>query len=69
MNSGPTPCESERSAASQAANVFVATCDANGAYAPTQCQSDGQCWCVNSEGKEVFGTRQDGQPIKNCTTL
>uniref|UniRef100_A0AAY4CAV8 Thyroglobulin n=1 Tax=Denticeps clupeoides TaxID=299321 RepID=A0AAY4CAV8_9TELE len=58
----PTPCESERSAASQAANVFVATCDANGAYAPTQCQSDGQCWCVNSEGKEVFGTRQDGQP-------
>ncbi|XP_063076397.1 thyroglobulin [Engraulis encrasicolus] len=60
----PTPCESESSAASKAGNIFVPSCDANGAYVPTQCQAGGQCWCVGADGKEVFGTRQQGQP--NC---
>lgn len=59
---GPTPCESERSDASKAGNVFVPSCDANGAYMPTQCQAGGQCWCVDADGREVFGTRQQGQP-------
>ncbi|KAL2102011.1 hypothetical protein ACEWY4_003772 [Coilia grayii] len=58
----PTPCESERSAASEADNIFVPSCDANGEYVPTQCQAGGQCWCVGADGKEVFGTRQQGQP-------
>lgn len=61
---GPTPCESERSATSQAGNVFVPSCDARGNYLPTQCQAGGQCWCVDSDGKETFGTRQHGVP--NC---
>ncbi|XP_058257956.1 thyroglobulin isoform X2 [Hemibagrus wyckioides] len=60
----PTPCESERSATSQAGSVFVPSCDARGNYLPTQCQSGGQCWCVDSDGKEIFGTRQHGVP--NC---
>ncbi|XP_041941809.1 thyroglobulin [Alosa sapidissima] len=58
----PTPCESEKSAASKAANVFVPSCDASGLYMPTQCQAGGQCWCVGADGREVFGTRQQGQP-------
>ncbi|XP_053089784.1 thyroglobulin isoform X2 [Pangasianodon hypophthalmus] len=60
----PTPCESERSASSQAGNVFVPSCDARGNYIPTQCQAGGQCWCVDSDGKEILGTRQHGVP--NC---
>ncbi|KAF4088243.1 hypothetical protein AMELA_G00080300 [Ameiurus melas] len=63
-STGPTPCESERSASSQAGNVYVPSCDARGSYLPTQCQTGGQCWCVDSDGKEIFGTRQHGVP--NC---
>ncbi|KAL6488517.1 hypothetical protein MHYP_G00022580 [Metynnis hypsauchen] len=62
----PTPCESERSASSQAGNIFVPSCDAHGQYLPTQCQAGGQCWCVSSDGKEIFGTRQRGVP--DCST-
>ncbi|XP_076846647.1 thyroglobulin isoform X2 [Brachyhypopomus gauderio] len=58
----PSPCESERSAASQAGNVFVPACDARGEYMPTQCQADGQCWCVDSSGRETFGSRRYGAP-------
>ncbi|XP_043117353.1 thyroglobulin [Puntigrus tetrazona] len=61
----PTPCESERAAAVQAGNSFVPLCTDNGAYVPTQCQSGGQCWCVDAVGKETFGTRQYGLP--NCS--
>ncbi|XP_022529282.2 thyroglobulin [Astyanax mexicanus] len=62
----PTPCESERSASSQAGNVYVPSCDARGQYLPSQCQAGGQCWCVDSDGKEIFGTRQRGVP--DCGT-
>ncbi|KAI5618222.1 thyroglobulin precursor, partial [Silurus asotus] len=60
----PTPCENERSSSLQAANVFVPSCDARGNYLPTQCQTNGQCWCVDSDGKEIFGTRKHG--LSNC---
>uniref|UniRef100_A0A8C2FJ69 Thyroglobulin n=1 Tax=Cyprinus carpio TaxID=7962 RepID=A0A8C2FJ69_CYPCA len=64
----PTPCESERAAATQAGNSFVPSCIGNGAYVSTQCQSSGQCWCVDADGKEIFGTRQYGVPncMKDC---
>ncbi|XP_039536126.1 thyroglobulin [Pimephales promelas] len=67
----PTPCESERAAATQAGNSFVPSCTDNGVYVPTQCQSGGQCWCVDADGKEIFGTRQYGLPkcstgVKDC---
>ncbi|XP_066538378.1 thyroglobulin [Hoplias malabaricus] len=63
----PTPCESERSASSQAGNLFVPSCDSHGQYLATQCQTGGQCWCVDSDGKEIFGTRQNGAPV--CGTI
>uniref|UniRef100_A0A8C1WJ37 Thyroglobulin n=1 Tax=Cyprinus carpio TaxID=7962 RepID=A0A8C1WJ37_CYPCA len=58
--------ENERAAATQAGNSFVPSCIGNGAYVSTQCQSGGQCWCVDADGKEIFGTRQYGVP--NCST-
>uniref|UniRef100_A0A8C1WGC4 Thyroglobulin n=1 Tax=Cyprinus carpio TaxID=7962 RepID=A0A8C1WGC4_CYPCA len=54
--------ENERAAATQAGNSFVPSCIGNGAYVSTQCQSGGQCWCVDADGKEIFGTRQYGVP-------
>ncbi|XP_051574507.1 thyroglobulin-like [Myxocyprinus asiaticus] len=67
----PTQCESERAAATQAGNFVVPSCTDNGGYVPTQCQSGGQCWCVDTDGKEIFGTRQYGVPqcstgVKDC---
>ncbi|XP_054619388.1 nidogen-2 [Dunckerocampus dactyliophorus] len=38
--------------------AFVPQCDANGQYAPQQCDgSSGHCWCVDSQGQERPGTR------------
>ncbi|KAG7469780.1 hypothetical protein MATL_G00132440 [Megalops atlanticus] len=68
----PTKCESERSSSSQAGNVFVPSCDADGGYAPVQCQAGGQCWCVDTDGREIFGTRRHGgkpdcsSGVKDC---
>ncbi|XP_056618676.1 thyroglobulin [Triplophysa dalaica] len=67
----PTPCESERAASAQNGNFFVPSCADTGAYVPTQCQTGGQCWCVDADGKEIFGTRQYGVPqcstgVKDC---
>lgn len=68
---GLTKCESERSSSLRAENVFVPACDANGAYKLTQCQAGGQCWCVDSEGNELVGTRHPRGPLdcSECATL
>ncbi|XP_048452133.1 thyroglobulin [Rhincodon typus] len=54
----PTKCEIERFTASSFGNVFIPSCDDNGNYLPVQCQNRDQCWCVDSNGQEIFGTRQ-----------
>ncbi|XP_006830780.1 PREDICTED: thyroglobulin [Chrysochloris asiatica] len=45
-------------------------CQDSGDYAPIQCDRwQLQCWCVDSEGMEVYGTRQQGRPTRcprNC---
>ncbi|XP_078397371.1 thyroglobulin [Cetorhinus maximus] len=56
----PTKCEIERFTASSFGNVFTPLCDANGNYLPVQCQAGGQCWCTDSNGQEISGTRQQG---------
>ncbi|XP_076878389.1 saxiphilin-like [Brachyhypopomus gauderio] len=48
--------------------VFIPQCDADGNYKPVQCSgSTGYCWCVNSMGQEVAGTKNPpGRPPSNC---
>uniref|UniRef100_A0A8C1LPY0 Nidogen 1b n=1 Tax=Cyprinus carpio TaxID=7962 RepID=A0A8C1LPY0_CYPCA len=41
-----------------AVGQYVPSCDAYGAYEPLQCHaSAGQCWCVDSSGLEIPGSR------------
>ncbi|NWV67698.1 THYG protein, partial [Malurus elegans] len=58
----PSRCEAERSAALRFQHPYVPSCATDGGYAPTQCHQRGQCWCVDSQGTEIPGTRRGGQP-------
>ncbi|XP_055780470.1 thyroglobulin-like [Salvelinus fontinalis] len=43
----------------------VPQCQASGEYQAVQCDSArGQCWCVDLEGMEIYGTRQNGKPSR-----
>lgn len=53
-----SPCQSLRESGSSPG----LQCTVDGHFSPVQC-ADGQCWCVNSEGKELNGTRtKDSAP-------
>nr|XP_034996890.1 nidogen-2 [Zootoca vivipara] len=58
-----TRCEHERLYASQRGASFpgaphVPECDDQGNYRPLQCHgSTGYCWCVDTDGKEIPGSR------------
>lgn len=43
-----------------AGSVFVPSCERGGAFSSRQCQQGGQCWCVDPTGRELPGTRQQG---------
>ena len=44
--------------------AFVPRCKLDGQYEEVQCAvSTGECWCVDSEGKELAGTRTT-EPVK-----
>ncbi|NXN28249.1 THYG protein, partial [Nycticryphes semicollaris] len=58
----PSKCEVERYTALQYQHAYVPSCDADGGYRPVQCQQGGQCWCVDTKGQEVQGTKRRGQP-------
>ncbi|NXK44006.1 THYG protein, partial [Chauna torquata] len=58
----PSKCEVERYAALRYQHAYVPSCDPDGGYAPLQCQQGGQCWCVDTKGQEVQGTKRRGQP-------
>ncbi|KAM9235195.1 thyroglobulin [Leptosomus discolor] len=58
----PTKCEVERHAALRYQHAYVPSCDADGGYAAMQCQQGGQCWCADTKGQEVQGTKRRGQP-------
>ena len=45
---------------------FVPSCKDDGRFQERQCHpSTGHCWCVDSYGTELLGTRTRGRP--NCT--
>ncbi|KFV90909.1 Thyroglobulin, partial [Eurypyga helias] len=58
----PSKCEVERYAALRYQHAYVPSCDTDGGYAPVQCQQGGQCWCADTKGQEVQGTKRRGQP-------
>uniref|UniRef100_A0A8C0AVV4 Thyroglobulin n=1 Tax=Buteo japonicus TaxID=224669 RepID=A0A8C0AVV4_9AVES len=58
----PSKCEVEQYAALRYQHAYVPSCEADGSYAPVQCQWGGPCWCADTEGREVQGTKRRGQP-------
>ncbi|KAB0362954.1 hypothetical protein FD754_007110 [Muntiacus muntjak] len=58
----PTKCEVERFAATSFRHPFVPSCRPDGEYQAVQCQGGGPCWCMDSQGQELPGTRQQGEP-------
>ncbi|KAL0963538.1 hypothetical protein UPYG_G00307710 [Umbra pygmaea] len=59
-----TSCQLQRQQAQVEGNsLLVPVCQASGEYRPVQCdRARGQCWCVDLEGMEIYGTRQNGEP-------
>ncbi|ERE63014.1 neuroligin-3 isoform 2 [Cricetulus griseus] len=57
----PTKCEVESFAATRYGHPYIPRCSRNGGYQATQCQTEGPCWCVDAQGTEIPGTRQQGQ--------
>lgn len=47
--------------------TFLPRCTSSGAFQEIQCDS-GQCWCVDSQGHEVLGSRTAGRPSR-CPSL
>ncbi|NXP73581.1 THYG protein, partial [Ramphastos sulfuratus] len=49
---------------------YIPQCLDSGAFDAVQCDTKlGQCWCVDPEGMEIYGTRQRGKPTRcpgNC---
>lgn len=44
---------------------YVPQCLDSGAFDAVQCDMElGQCWCVDPEGMEIYGTRQRGKPTR-----
>ncbi|MBZ3872023.1 Thyroglobulin [Sciurus carolinensis] len=58
----PTKCEVEQFAATSFGHPYIPSCSRNGNYRVVQCQTEGPCWCVDAQGKEIPGTRRRGEP-------
>ncbi|XP_053323895.1 thyroglobulin [Spea bombifrons] len=61
----PTTCEVQRFTAAQMGGVYIPSCTENGDFEAVQCQTGGQCWCVDSKGREIYGSRLQGK-LPNC---
>ncbi|XP_055968176.1 thyroglobulin [Sorex fumeus] len=60
----PTKCEVERFAATNFDHPYIPRCHPNGNFQAIQCQKEGPCWCVDVQGKEIYGTQQQqGEPL------
>uniref|UniRef100_A0A3B3QGU0 Thyroglobulin n=1 Tax=Paramormyrops kingsleyae TaxID=1676925 RepID=A0A3B3QGU0_9TELE len=68
---GLTSCQLLRQKALLSSDSRTAPmCSDLGEFLPIQCDRVlGQCWCVDPEGMEIYGTRQNGEPSRcpeNC---
>lgn len=63
-SSGLSSCQLQRQRALLSQDTdLVPQCMESGMYHPVQCGGAlGQCWCVDLEGMEIYGTRQNGRP-------
>ncbi|XP_008568520.1 PREDICTED: thyroglobulin [Galeopterus variegatus] len=61
----PTKCEVERFTATNFGHSYIPSCHRNGDYRAVQCQTEGPCWCVDAQGKEIHGTRRQGE-LPSC---
>ncbi|KAJ3598348.1 hypothetical protein NHX12_001858 [Muraenolepis orangiensis] len=63
----PSPCVLLRQQVLEGLQVGVAPrCQESGDFESVQCDtSRGQCWCVDQQGMELYGTRQNGR-IAHC---
>ena len=67
-----TQCQKERDIALSPfiTDIFVPLCDAEGMFVPLQCFEHDtygkQCWCVDSSGQEIKGTRMDNGTAPEC---
>ena len=68
VDTPPTPCQLDVEKALQtpySSDQFVPRCKKDGNYEEVQCSdSTGECWCVDSLGVELRGTRS--QDIVTC---
>lgn len=70
LQAGLTPCLAERInsqgyTGSTLPGRYSPDCDRDGNYKPLQCRTaSGVCWCVDSQGQEIPGTRGRGR--KQC---
>lgn len=67
-----TPCQLERARRTHLSS-YVPRCRVDGTYDEVQCDvNDGQCWCVDRDGREINATRGEGVircPTKESLTL
>lgn len=66
LSVGLTSCQLQRQRALQTGDTtLVPVCQDSGEYEQVQCDaSRRQCWCVDQEGMEIYGTRQNGRSSK-----
>ena len=61
-----TPCQRERARRTHLSS-YVPRCRVDGTYDEVQCDiNDGQCWCVDRDGREINATRGEG--VIRCPT-
>ncbi|XP_053699810.1 thyroglobulin [Synchiropus splendidus] len=59
----PSACEEERRASLESSSGVTPSCERSGSFSSKQCRPDGLCWCVDSLGRELPGTRQFGDSL------
>ncbi|KAJ7374827.1 Nidogen 1 [Desmophyllum pertusum] len=70
-----TQCQKERDIALSPfiTDIFVPLCDLEGKFVPLQCFEHDvygkQCWCVDSSGQEIRGTRTENGTAPECGTV